>query len=154
MLTDKEKAEILVIASHYQEKRAACIEAMRSVQRHRGWISDAMIRSIAEALDMSPDDVDGVATFYNLIFRRPVGRHIIAICDSMSCYVMGYEAIVRYLEEKWNLRFGDTTPDRRFTLIPVGCLGTCDHAPALMIDGDTYQDVTLTHLEEILKKYP
>lgn len=102
---------------------------------------------------MSPAEVDSVASFYNLIFRKPVGRHVILLCDSISCYVMGYEKLYEALQRVLNIRFGETDKDQCFTLLPNCCLGCCDHAPALMIDEDLYRDVKPEELDEILKKY-
>jgi len=134
-------------------KKAAVIEALKIVQQHRGWISDESVDAIADYLEMSPAEVDSVATFYNLIFRKPVGRHVILLCDSISCYVMGYKKLQDALQQKLKIKFGETTSDQRFTLLPNCCLGCCDHAPALMIDEDLYQDATVEMLDEILKKY-
>ena len=134
-------------------KKAAVIEALKIVQQHRGWISDESVEAIAGHLEMSPAEVDSVATFYNLIFRKPVGRHVILLCDSISCYVMGYKKLQEALQHKLKIKFGETTVDQRFTLLPNCCLGCCDHAPALMIDEDLHQDVTVEMLDEILKKY-
>jgi NADH-quinone oxidoreductase subunit E len=102
---------------------------------------------------MSSAEVDSVATFYNLIFRKPVGRHVILLCDSISCYVMDYQKIYEGLQQQLNIKFGQTTTDQRFTLLPNVCLGCCDHAPALMIDEDLYQDVKVEELKNILNKY-
>ena len=85
MLSPVEKEEIAAAAAHYELKKAAGIDALRIVQRHRGWVSDETLKEVAEALAMTPTELDSVATFYNLIFRRPVGRHVILICDSVSC---------------------------------------------------------------------
>jgi len=134
-------------------KKAAVIEALKIVQQHRGWISDESVEAIAEYLEMSPAEVDSVATFYNLIFRRPVGRHVILLCDSISCYVMGYKKLQEALQQKLNIKFGGTTGDQCFTLLPNCCLGCCDRAPALMIDEDLYQDVTVEMIDGILSKY-
>ncbi len=134
-------------------KKAAVIEALKIVQQHRGWISDDSVDAIAAYLEMSPAEVDSVATFYNLIFRKPVGRHVILLCDSISCYVMGYKKVQDALQQKLNIKFGGTTGDQRFTLLPNCCLGCCDRAPALMIDEDLYQDVTVEMIDDILKKY-
>ncbi|MGF6847634.1 NADH-quinone oxidoreductase subunit E [Chitinophaga sp. W3I9] len=108
---------------------------------------------IAAILEMSTAEVDSVATFYNLIFRRPVGRHVILLCDSISCYVMGYTEIKQQLMDLLQIRYGQTTPDERFTLLPNACLGTCDHAPAMMIDNDLYRDLTTASLLQILDQY-
>src|SRR5687768_975132 len=102
---------------------------------------------------MSPAEVDSVATFYNLIFRQPVGRHVILLCDSISCWVMGYEKIREQLMYKLGIQYGQTTPDGRFTLLPNVCLGTCDCAPALMVGNDLYQNVTTEQLDDILNQY-
>jgi NADH-quinone oxidoreductase subunit E len=134
-------------------RKAACIEALKIVQHHRGWISDESLHAIAAHMDMSSEELDSVATFYNLIFRKPVGRNIILLCDSISCYVMGYEKIYEHLKTRLQIKFGETTPDARFTLLPNPCLGTCDHAPALMINNDLYRDLTIDKLDDILKEY-
>lgn len=153
MLTQEEIHKIEHEISLVPRKKAACIEALKVVQQHRGWISDESLKDTAAMLDMSPDELDSVATFYNLIFRKPVGRHVILLCDSISCWVMGYEDLKKSLMQLLEIKYGQTTPDDRFTLLPNVCLGTCDHAPALMVDGDLYQDVTPGDLNEILSKY-
>jgi NADH-quinone oxidoreductase subunit E len=153
MLSEQERHEIEHELKIFPHKKAACIEALKVIQKHRRWISDESIRDIAEILEMTPDEIDGVATFYNLAFRKPVGRHIILVCDSVSCWIMGYEQIKRSLEEKLNIKFGQTTKDDRFTLLPVPCLGTCDRAPAIMIDDDLHQDLTSESLDKILEQY-
>lgn len=153
MLTAEEKNEIERAISMVPVRKSACIEALKVVQHHRRWISDESLRDVADYMDMSPEELDSVATFYNLLFRRPVGRHIILVCDSISCWVMGYEQIRDQLIAKLGIKYGETTPDDRFTLLPNCCLGTCDKAPALMIDKDLYRNVTVQQLDEILEKY-
>jgi NADH-quinone oxidoreductase subunit E len=153
MLTVEEKHEIDKAIHHVPVKKAACIEALKIVQERRRWVSDESLKDVAAYMNMSPEELDSVATFYNLIFRRPVGRHIILLCDSISCYVMGYEKLADLITKRLGIRYGETTLDGRYTLLPNPCLGTCDHAPALMIDHDLYRDVTLEQLEEILNKY-
>lgn len=134
-------------------KKAATIEALKIVQKYRGWVSDDGVKDIAEFLEITPDEVDGVATFYNLIFRRKVGKHVILVCDSVSCWMLGYNQILDYLNKKLGIKYGETTSDGKFTLLPISCLGTCDHAPALMIDNDLYRDLTTDLLDPILEKY-
>jgi NADH-quinone oxidoreductase subunit E len=152
-LTDLERQFIDHEISLVPHKSAAVIEALKIVQRQRSWISDDSVNAIAAYLQMSPAEVDSVATFYNLIFRKPVGRHVILVCDSISCYVMKYGDIYKALQEKLHIEFGETTSDQCFTLLPNCCLGCCDHAPALMIDNDLYKDLTVEMLERILKQY-
>ena len=153
MLTEEEIERIEEEASKVPVRRAACIEALKIVQQHRGYISDESLNEIAAFMEMSAEDLDSVATFYNLIYRKPVGRNVILLCDSISCYVMGYEKVYDYLKEHLHIRFGETTADGRFTLLPNCCLGTCDHAPALMINNELYRDLTADKLKDILHAY-
>lgn len=153
MLTNEERAEIESHLSAYPHKRAACIDALKIVQQHRGWISDESLKDIAAVLDMSPDELDNVATFYNLIFRKPVGKHVILLCDSISCWLMGYEQMYEHIKEKLGIEFGGTTADKDFTLLPMVCLGDCDHAPVMMVDGDHYGSLSSEKIEEILDSY-
>ena len=97
--------------------------------------------------------MDSVATFYNLIFREPVGRNVILLCDSVSCWLLGYENLLTHLKNKLGIGLGETTKDNRFTLLPMPCLGTCDHAPALMINNDLHRDLTPEKLDRILEIY-
>jgi NADH-quinone oxidoreductase subunit E len=153
MLTQTEISKIEHELQQVPVRKAAVIEALKIVQEQRRWVSDESVEDIAALLGMSAEEVDSVATFYNLIFRQPVGRHVILVCDSISCWVMGYENIRKTLMELLQIKYGQTTPDGRFTLLPNACLGTCDHAPALMIDSDLYRDLNEKNIGEILDKY-
>jgi NADH-quinone oxidoreductase subunit E len=153
MLSDALKSEIESHIHEPEHRQAACTEALRIVQRERGWIDDESIRDIAEFLSMTPHELDGVATFFNLIHRRPVGRNVIRICSSVSCWVMGYDQLRDALQKKLNIKPGETTSDQKFTLIPNQCLGCCDHAPALMINGDLHRDVDPNRLDDVLNRY-
>jgi len=153
MLSPEERKEIEAELAHYPRKAAVSIDAMRIVQKHRGWVSDENIRDIAEFLDVSPDELDGVATFYNLIYRKPVGRHVILVCNSVSCWILGYERLRQRLSQHLGIQLGDTTADGRFTLLPIVCLGACDHAPVLMVDGDLHRDLAPESVERILENY-
>ena len=153
MLTAEEKKEIEAEFPRYEQKRAACVEALKVVQRHRGWVSDEALIAVAEFLEMTPAELDGVATFYNLIFRKPVGKHIILVCDSISCWIMGYERILQHLQNRLGIVLGETTADGVFTLLPIVCLGACDQAPAMMIDDELYGKLDPDKIDEILTKY-
>jgi len=153
MLTAEERQEIEAELARYPTKEAVCIDAMKIVQRHRGWVSDESIQDIAELLEMSASDLDGVATFYNLIYRQPVGRHVVMLCNSVSCWIMGYERMRQHLTERLGIQFGETTPDGRFTLLPIVCLGTCDHAPAMLVDNDLHRDLDSAGIDKALEGY-
>ncbi len=154
MLTATEQQEIEAEAPRYADRRALSIDALRIVQRHRGgWISDEALRDVADALGLTPDELEGVATFYNLIFRRPVGRHVVFVCDSVSCWIMGSAGVRDALTARLGIRPGETTADGAFTLLPIVCLGACDHAPAVMIDDDLHEDVDSARIEILLGRY-
>lgn len=153
MLTEEEKKEITAELALAEHKEAASIEALKVVQARRGWVSDESVRDIASLLDMTPAELDAVATFYNFIYRKPVGRHVIAICDSMVCWSLGYDPLRELLRKKLGITFGETTQDNRFTLLPAACLGACDRAPALLVDEDLHGPVTPEMVDGILEKY-
>ncbi len=153
MLTEEEKHEIEAEMPKYADRKAVCIDALRIVQRHRGWVTDEAIHDVAGLLGMTQDELDAVATFYNMIFREPVGKHVILACDSISCWIMGYERVRDQLMKQLGIGMGETAPDGRFTLLPIVCLGTCDHAPAMMVDNDTYGDLSPEKVGEIVEKY-
>ena len=153
MLSEQEKKEIEAAAGHYPMKRAAGIDALKIVQKHRGWISDDVLSQVADVLEMSATDLDAVATFYNFIFRRPVGRHVILVCDSVSCWIMGYDTIVNYLKNRLGIELGETTSDGRFTLLPNVCLGACDRAPVMMVDDRLYGELDAEKIDKILASF-
>jgi NADH-quinone oxidoreductase subunit E len=153
VLSEKEIREINAELAHCAIKASASVEALNIIQRHRGWVPDEAVKDVAATLDMTPDELDAVATFYSFLFRRPVGRHVILVCDSISCWVMGYNPLLDVLKTKLGVTFGETTADKRFTLLPISCIGACDRAPAMMVDEDLYGPVTPETMDEILGKY-
>jgi NADH-quinone oxidoreductase subunit E len=154
MLSATERQEIEAALQHYQDPRAVCVDAMKVVQRQRGWVSDEALEDLARLLGMSLEELDGVATFYNLIFRRPVGKHVILLCDSVSCWLRGYEQVRERLFEHLGIQMGQTTADGRFTLLPIVCLGACDQAPTLMVDDDLHVDLSPQGIDQLLEQYP
>ena len=153
VLSDEEIRAIEEECAHLPDRQSAAIDAMMIVQRHRGWVSDESLTAIARLLGMSAESLDSIATFYNLIFRKPVGRHVVMVCDSVSCYVMGADGLQNKVKEHLGIELGETTPDDRFTLLPIVCLGACDKAPTMMIDDDLVGDVRSDQLAEIFSKY-
>ena len=154
VLSPAEIEAVTALARQYEARRGACIEALTDRSAFARLDIGRALREVARLLEMSPDELDGVATFYNLIFRRPVGRHVILICDSVSCWIMGYEALRDAFQTRLGVRLGETTADGRFTLLPIVCLGACDHAPTIMIDDDLHHDVDAARLDALLEQYP
>ncbi len=153
VLSDTERSAIEHEMHHYEDPRAASIEALKIVQKERGWVPDGAADAIGAILGIPASDVEGVATFYSQIFRQPVGRHIIRVCDSMTCFIGGHESILGSIKNQLGIAPGQTTADGRFTLLPVCCLGNCDKAPALMIDDDTFGNVDAGSVAQLLEAY-
>ncbi len=153
MLTEEERREIEPELDQYEQRRAAAVFALKVVQKHRGWVPDEGVEDVAELLGMTADEVEDLATFYSLIFRRPVGRHVILLCDSVSCWVMGYDEVRAHLQGRLGIELGGTTADGRYTLLPVACLGACEQAPAMMVDDDLHGNLDPAKVDTILESY-
>jgi NADH-quinone oxidoreductase subunit E len=153
-LTVEERTEIEHHMAHYEDPRAASIDALKLIQKHHGWVSDSAIVAIGQVLGIPASDVDGVATFYNKIFRKPVGRNVIFVCDSIGCFLTGYEDLISAIKKHLNIEYGQTTADNRYTLLPICCLGNCDKGPSLMINDDTHGPVSIEQIPSLLEQYP
>jgi NADH-quinone oxidoreductase subunit E len=137
--------------SLYESRPAAAIDALQIVQRERRWINDESLYAIANMLGMSATELEGIATFYNLIYRQPVGEHVIHLCDSISCWLHDYQTIADHLRKTLKIEFGQTTSDGKITLLPNVCLGCCDKAPALMLDGELIESLDITAIDKLLQ---
>jgi len=150
MLSEQERIEIEKEMEHMPTKQSACIAALKTVQKYRRYVSDEALRDIASFLEMTASELDSVATFYSLIFRQPVGEHIILVCDSISCWLMGEENMLDYLQQKLGIKLGQTTEDGLFTLLPVACLGHCELAPVMMLDDEIIGNLTAEKIDQVL----
>jgi NADH-quinone oxidoreductase subunit E len=148
-LSDLEVEEIEAEVARLPNRPAAAIDALKIVQSHRGWISDQSLAAIARQLTMSVEELDGIATFYNLIYRQPVGDEVILFCDSVSCWIMGGDKICQRIKQKLAIDYGETTSDNRYTLLPVTCLGDCDHAPVMMVGETLHHDLSAASIDSI-----
>ena len=126
------------------------IDLLRAVQDNNGWVPDAGVELVADIIGVEPIDVEEVATFYDKIFRQPVGKKVIHICDSICCWSRGGEELAEALQQKLALKFGGTTEDGIFTLLPTCCLGACGDAPAIVIGLKTYGNLTPDMLDKVL----
>lgn len=149
-LTAQEVTDIESEISHLPNRPSAAIDALKIVQSYRGWISDESLSAIAEMLGMSAGELDGIATFYNLIYRQPVGEKVILYCDSVSCWLMDGDVVCEKIKQKLGIDYGGTTADNKYTLLPVTCLGDCDHAPAMMVGDELLHDLTTDNVEGLL----
>jgi NADH-quinone oxidoreductase subunit E len=131
--------------------RELAVEVMVTLQKHYGYLSDEALQQGGELLGLTPLELEELATFYEFIYRRPVGKYIIHLCDNTVCWMLGHQSILDYLSGKLGIPLGGTTADGLFTLLPVCCIGYCDHAPAMLINGKLYGPLTPEGIDQILK---
>ncbi len=150
-LSEIEIDEIKEEMSHYDDKSAASIEALKVVQKHRRWVSDENLKAIASLLEISPAQLDGVATFYNLIYRKPVGKKVIHYCDSVSCWMLGADDVRERISKCLGIGLGETTADGDYTLLPIVCLGACDHAPVMLVGEELHHDLNPDKIDRLFE---
>ena len=136
-------------AEHPQE---LAVDVMFAIQKHYGYLTDGGVKETAVLLNMSPLEVEQLATFYTFIYREPVGKYVIHVCDSVVCWMNGYENVWQYLCQKLDIQPGETTPDGLFTLLKVCCIGYCDRSPAMLINLKAYGNLTPEKIDSILEK--
>jgi NADH-quinone oxidoreductase subunit E len=150
MLSEKAKAEINELKGKYPDPKSALLPALEIAQQENGWLSEEVMREVGEAMDLPPTEVASVASFYTMLYTQPVGEHVIQVCTNLSCSLLGAEHIVDYISRKLGIEVGDTTPDGKFTLLTVECLGSCGTAPMMQIDETYYEHLTEEKVERIL----
>ncbi len=151
MLTKEEKNKIAEEMSHMPSAQASIIDALNIVQDAHGHVSDEDMKELADFMQVSISELESVATFYNLVFRKDPGEHVISVCDSISCFVCGSDEVMQTFAEKLDIRPGETTKDKKITLLPTVCLGYCEKAPAISVDGEIITNVSPEKAREILK---
>jgi NADH-quinone oxidoreductase subunit E len=152
MMTESQKAaleKLVHTAKHPQEQ---AINVMLALQDNMGYLSDEAVLIAAELLKIPPVKIEELATFYNYIYREPVGKYVIMVCDSVICWLNDSIKIRDYLRQKLKIDLGQTTPDGLFTLLPACCIGYCDHSPAILINKQVYGHLTPSKIDEILDK--
>jgi len=131
--------------------RELAVEVMYHLQHHYGWLNDEALREGAELLGLSPLELEELATFYDFIYREPVGRFVIHVCDSVVCWMLKGESVLAYLCRILKIAPGETTEDGLFTVVPTACLGYCNHAPAMLINGQFFGPLKEGEIDKILE---
>lgn len=151
MLTDRSKAEIRRLREAYPDPQSALLPALYLAQRdYGGWLPEQAFDEVAVAMGLAPALVASIATFYTMLHRRPVGRHLVQVCTNISCSLLGAEHLLDHLCHKLGIGLGETTPDGRFTLLEVECLGSCGTAPVMQVDDQIYENLTEDKIDHIL----
>jgi NADH-quinone oxidoreductase subunit E len=152
VLSENVKAEIKQFKGKYPDPKSALLTALHVAQREHGWLSPEVMRDVAEVMDLPPTEVASVASFYTMFNRQPVGENLIQVCTNISCSLLGAEHIVEYIKSKLGIDVGETTPDNKFTLVTVECLGSCGTAPMMQINDTYYENLTEEKIDQIFAK--
>ncbi len=152
MIPEELRKELRARVASAVTPREAAVDVMKEIQSHYGWLTDEGVHEAATLLGLSPLQVEELATFYEMIYRRPVGKKVLHVCDSISCWAVGYETLMAHIARRLGVAPGETTADGVFTLLPCACLGMCGDGPAMMVGEALYGKVTPEKADDILEK--
>jgi NADH-quinone oxidoreductase E subunit len=152
--SDTARRELEAVLARYPDKEAAILPALHLAQREFGYVSDEAIVYVATLLGFTPARIEGVATFYTMYNRKPVGKYHLQICRNLSCSLLGAEHLIEHVSKKLGIQPGETTPDGKFTLSKVECLGSCGTAPVLQLNDDYHEDLTEEKIDALLAGLP
>ena len=151
MLPEKLQTDLENKIRAVEHPKELVVDVMMAIQSEFGYLSDDGVKLTAQMLGMSSLEVEELSTFYNYIYREAVGKYVIHVCDSLMCQMDGYLSIKDYLCRKLDIELGQTTADGLFTLLPACCLGYCDRAPAMLINGKAHGNLTFDKLDIIIE---
>ncbi len=153
MLSDKAKTDIQTLMLKYPDQRSAIMPALHLAQREVGWLPDEAIKDVADLLELTTTEVNSVATFYTMYAREKPGQHTVFFCTDLPCALRGADEMLEHIEHKLGCKAGQTSADGKVTLHDAECLGGCDHAPVMLVDGvEHQQDLTNEKIDEILER--
>ncbi|HEX3112912.1 MAG TPA: NADH-quinone oxidoreductase subunit NuoE [Candidatus Eisenbacteria bacterium] len=149
-LSDKAKKQIRDLLQTYETNQSALIPALHVAQGDQGWLSEETQREVAEVLELSAQEVRGVVSFYTMFLQKPAGKYLLQVCRNLSCSLRGGHRLTKQLEDKLQIKQGETTTDGKFTLIEVECLGSCGTAPVMMVNDKYVEDLTPQALDKMI----
>ncbi|HZU67459.1 MAG TPA: NADH-quinone oxidoreductase subunit NuoE [Ktedonobacteraceae bacterium] len=152
MISEQAKQRMRDLASRYPVARSAVMPALYIAQQEEGYITQEALQAVAEAIGMTVDDVESVATFYTMYYQRPPGKRVIKVCTSISCYLRGCDKLVEHLEQRLGIKRGETTADGNYTLMTTECLASCGTAPVLQVNGQFVENVTPEQADILLEE--
>ncbi len=150
MLSQTACRQIQILMDKYPRKRSALIPALQLAQKEAGHLSPEIMLEIAGMFSLTPNEVNEVASFYTMLHKQPVGKYVIQVCTNISCLLCNAELIMDHLVRRLGIRPGQTSPDMKYTLVEVECLGSCGTSPVVQINDDYYEDLTVEKLDKIL----
>ncbi|MCX6830476.1 MAG: NAD(P)H-dependent oxidoreductase subunit E [candidate division Zixibacteria bacterium] len=150
ILNDTSIAEIKRRMAPYPRRKSAILPALTVAYRQVGHLSNEIYREISDIIEVPYIEVAEAASFYTMFPKEPVGKYLIQVCHNISCALLGADSLISYLEEKLNIKKGETTSDNLFTLVSVECLGSCASAPMMQINDSYYEFLTREKVDKIL----
>ena len=150
MLSAEARKKIEALKSEYETNLSALIPALHVAQGEQGWLSEEIQAEVAAILDVTPQAVREVVSFYTMFHQKPVGKFLLQVCRNLSCSLRGGHRLQRQIEERLAIHDGETTQDGRFTLESVECLGSCGTAPVLMVNDRYHENVTPQEIDRLL----
>ena len=151
MLSEKSLQRILELNQRYQSPQSAVLEALWMWQDEHGWISEEGMKAVADALGIPTHHVYGVVSFYSMFNRKPVGKHKLEVCTNVSCMLRNSEELLKHIEDTLHIKRGETTADKRFTLVETECLGSCGTAPVIQVGEEYFENLDETRVDNILR---
>jgi NADH-quinone oxidoreductase E subunit len=153
MISEQTKQRMRELAARYPVARSAVMPSLSIAQQEEGYITRAGLEAVAEAINLTVDDVESVATFYTMYYQQPPGKKVIKICTSISCYLRNCDALVSHCEQRLGIKRGETTPDGNFTLLITECLASCGTAPVLQVNNEFVENVTPAMFDALLNEW-
>jgi NADH-quinone oxidoreductase subunit E len=150
MLSEKNLQRIEELKKRYPNPQPVVLEALWMWQEEHGWISEEGMKYVADKLGLPDQHVFGVVTFYTMFNRKPVGKHKIEVCTNISCMLRNSDKIVRHIEDSLNVKVGETTADKKFTLVEAECLGSCGTAPMMQVGDEYYENLDETKVDRVI----
>ena len=152
MISNDVRGRMRALAARYPSARSATLPALHLAQEAEGYVTPRGVEAVAEALGLRVDEVDSVVSFYSMFFTRPVGRSVIKVCTSISCYLRGSDALLAHLERTLGIGRGATTADGRFTLRRVECLAACGGGPCMQVGFDYHENLDEKKVDALLER--
>jgi NADH-quinone oxidoreductase E subunit len=153
MISEQAKQRMRNLASRYPVARSAVMPALYIAQQEEGYITQEALQAVAEAIGITVDDVESVATFYTMYYQQPPGRKVIKVCTSISCYLRNCDGLVRHLEQRLGIKRGETTADGNYTLMTTECLASCGTAPVLQVNNEFVENVTPEMVDALIEEW-
>jgi NADH-quinone oxidoreductase subunit E len=152
MLPEELDQALRDMIAHTDQPREMAVDVLYALQNHFGYLCDEAIEEAAKYLGMSALEVDGLATFYDFLYREPVGRYVIHVCDGVVCWMHRVDGVFRHLQDVLGIAVGETTPDGMFSILPTACIGDCQNAPGMLVNGKYYGRLTNEKIDDILAR--